>query len=101
MFSSKNQRGRLQLVPNGSTKQWYILMGGCISRRVSPLLHFFLPLLPQDTCLVEVQQVQQVVKFAVLFSLRELDVVLLETVQGQLGLVVHVDLHRLWHPNPK
>lgn len=45
--------------------------------------------------LVELQNVQQIEKFPVLLVVLQLDVVLLQAVQGQLGLVVHKDLHGL------
>jgi len=47
--------------------------------------------------LIEVQSVQQIVQLPVLLLLLEHDVVLDESVQRQLGLVVHVDLHRVPH----
>mmetsp|Transcript_21625 Transcript_21625/g.37103 ORF Transcript_21625/g.37103 Transcript_21625/m.37103 type:complete len:220 (-) Transcript_21625:1322-1981(-) len=49
----------------------------------------------EDHHLVEFQRVEQVVELAVLLGLAQLDVVLLQPVQGELGVVVHVDLHRL------
>ncbi len=45
--------------------------------------------------LVKLQDVQKLEQLSVLLRVLELDVVLLEAVQGQLGLVVDVDLHRL------
>lgn len=45
--------------------------------------------------LVELQRVKQIVQLSVLGGLLQLDVVLLQTVQSKLGLVVHVDLKRL------
>lgn len=53
--------------------------------------------LDEDDDLVELQLVEQVVELAVLLGLAKLDVVLLETVEGELGLVVHVDLQRVTH----
>ena len=47
------------------------------------------------THLVELQNVEQLEEFAVLLVVLQLDVVLLEAVKGQLGLIVDVDLHRL------
>ena len=51
--------------------------------------------LDKDDDLVEVKRVKQAEELAVLLLVQEVDVVLLETVQGQLGLVVNVDLHGL------
>lgn len=48
------------------------------------------------THLVELERVKQLVQLPVLLLLLELDVVLLQTVQRQLGLVVDVDLQRLY-----
>jgi hypothetical protein len=45
--------------------------------------------------LVKLQNVQKLEQLPVLLRVLELDVVLLEAVQGQLGLVVDVDFHRL------
>ena len=53
--------------------------------------------LDEDDDLVELKLVQQFIEFAVLFCLAELDVVLLQTVQGELGLAVDVDLQRILH----
>lgn len=47
------------------------------------------------TDLVELEVVEQVVELSVLLLLLELEEVLLQTVQGELGLVVDVDLERL------
>merc|ERR1711865_1091858 len=47
--------------------------------------------------LVELQGIEQVVQLAVLLLFCELDVVLEETVQCQLGLLVHRDLVRILH----
>jgi hypothetical protein len=49
----------------------------------------------EDDDLVEDEGVQQVVQLAVLLVLGQLDEVLLEAVEGQLGLVVDNDLKRL------
>ena len=51
----------------------------------------------KDDDLVELQAVEKIVQFAVLLTLIELDVELLQAVQGQLLLVVHVDLERILH----
>jgi len=48
-----------------------------------------------ETHLVELEAVQQIVELSVLLALGELDKVLLKTVEGQLGLVVDVNLERL------
>jgi hypothetical protein len=53
--------------------------------------------LDKDNDLVELQLVEQLVELAVLLLLLKLNVVLLKTVQGELGLVVHVDLERRLH----
>lgn len=53
--------------------------------------------LNEDDDLVELELIEQVVELAVLLGLAELDVVLLETVEGELGLVVDVDLQRVTH----
>ena len=45
--------------------------------------------------LVELQVVEEVIELPVLFLLLQLEIILLKTVKGQLGLVVHVDLKRL------
>ena len=49
----------------------------------------------KETHLVELEAVQQVIELAVLLALGELDKVLLKTVEGQLGLVVDVNLEGL------
>lgn len=49
-----------------------------------------------ETYLIELKRVEQVVELSVLGSFSELDVVLLKTVQGQLGLVINVDLEGLF-----
>lgn len=51
----------------------------------------------EDDDLVEFQRVQQVRQLSVLFLLLQLDVVLLQTMQGQLGFVVNVDLQWVLH----
>ena len=51
--------------------------------------------LDEDTDLIELQGVEQIVQFAVLCCLLQLDVVLLQTVQGKLSLVINVDFQRL------
>ena len=48
--------------------------------------------LDEDDHLIVVKLIKDVVQSAILLLLAELDVVLLETVQGKLGLVVDVDL---------
>ena len=51
--------------------------------------------LDEDDDLVELERVEQVKELSVLLVLLDLDVVLLEAVQGQLGLVVDEDFHGL------
>lgn len=46
--------------------------------------------------LVEFELVEQVVELAVFGGLLELDVVLLQTMKGELGLVIDVDFQRLF-----
>lgn len=53
--------------------------------------------LNEDDDLVELKVVKEVVQLAVLLLLAELDVVLLQTVEGELGVVVDVDLKRVTH----
>lgn len=53
--------------------------------------------LDEDDDLVELQVVQQVVQLAVLLLLAQLDVVLLQTVKSELGVIVDVDLERVSH----
>ena len=47
--------------------------------------------------LVELQNVEQFKQLPVFLGVLELHVMLLEAVQGQLGLVVNVNLHRVLH----
>lgn len=51
--------------------------------------------LDEDADLVELERVEEVVQLAVLGRLLQADVVLLQSVQGELLLVVDVDLERL------
>ena len=51
----------------------------------------------KDDDLVEFESVEQLIQLAILLSLAQLDVVLLQTVEGELGLVVDVDLERVLH----
>lgn len=53
--------------------------------------------LDEDNDLVELKVVQKLVQLAVLLLLAELDVVLLQTVEGELGVVINVDLQRVTH----
>lgn len=53
--------------------------------------------LDEDDDLVEFQLVEEVVELAVLLGLAKLDVVLLETVESELGLVINVNLQRITH----
>lgn len=50
---------------------------------------------PAILYLVELQSVHEIKELPVLLLVLEFDVVLLETVECQLGLVVHIHLHRL------
>jgi len=47
----------------------------------------------EDDDLVELEDVEEIVELAVLLGLGELNVVLLESVKGQLGVIVDVNLH--------
>ena len=51
--------------------------------------------LDKNDALVELEGVEEVDELAVLLLLLKLDVVLLQTVEGELGAVVDVDLQRL------
>merc|ERR1719237_716083 len=51
----------------------------------------------EDNHLVELEGVEELEELPVLLRVLELDVVLLQPVQRQLGLVVHVHLHRILH----
>ena len=51
----------------------------------------------EDDDLVELQLIKEVVELPVLLTLVKLHVVLLQTVKGQLLLVVNVDLERVLH----
>jgi hypothetical protein len=51
--------------------------------------------LDEDNDLVEFERVEQIEKLSVLLVLLDLDIVLLETVEGQLGFVVDEDFHGL------
>lgn len=53
--------------------------------------------LDKDNNLIELQAIEKLVELAVLLRFTQLDVVLLETVQRQLGVIVHVDLERVPH----
>lgn len=53
--------------------------------------------LHEDDDLVELERVEQVVQLPVLLAFGELDVVLLQAVQGKLRLVIDVDLERVPH----
>lgn len=55
--------------------------------------------LDKDADLVEFEIVQQVVELPVLLPLLELEVELLKTVEGQLGLIIDVNFKRLQHIN--
>jgi hypothetical protein len=51
----------------------------------------------EDDDLVELERIEEVIQLAVLLALIELDVVLLKTVEGQLLLIIHIDLERVLH----
>ena len=53
--------------------------------------------LDEDYDLVELKFIEQLIKLAVLLLLIKLDVVLLETVEGKLGLVIDVDFEWVLH----
>lgn len=53
--------------------------------------------LDKDADLVELKGIQEVVELAVLLGLGDSDVVLLETVEGELGLVIDVNLEGVLH----
>lgn len=53
--------------------------------------------LDEDDDLVELHLVEELVELAVLLLLIELDVVLLETVKGELGIIIDVDLKWVLH----
>ncbi len=48
--------------------------------------------------LIELQHIQEVKELPVLLVVLQLDVVLLEAVKRQLGLVIHKNFHRLGQP---
>lgn len=53
--------------------------------------------LDKDDDLVELELIQQLIKLAVLLTLLERDIVLLKTVEGELGVLVDVMLRRVLH----
>ena len=53
--------------------------------------------LDEDHDLVELEDVEQLEQFPVLLGVFELDIVLLQTVQSQLGLVINVNLRGNWN----
>lgn len=53
--------------------------------------------LDEDDDLVKLEAVQEFVQLAVLLRLTELNVILLETVESEFGVVIHVDLERVPH----
>ena len=50
----------------------------------------------EDDDLVEVERVEQIIELAILLVFRQLDVVLLEAVERELG-IIHIDLHGVLH----
>lgn len=53
--------------------------------------------LDEDDDLVKLQRVKKVVQLSVLLAFAELDVVLLQTVESKLSIIVHVNLKRVLH----
>ena len=53
--------------------------------------------LHKDDDLVELEVVEQVIQLPVLLTLAQLDVILLQAMKGELGLVIDVDLKRILH----
>ena len=51
--------------------------------------------LDKDDHLVEFEYIQKFEKFAIFFRILEFEVVLLQTMKCQLGLIVDIDFHRL------
>lgn len=49
-----------------------------------------------ETYLVELQRIQEIVQFSILLSLLQFEIVLLQPMKGQLRLVIDVNLQRLW-----
>jgi hypothetical protein len=52
--------------------------------------------LDKNDHLVEIQGVKEVVEFTILLVFVEHDVMLDQTMEGELGFIVHVDLHCLY-----
>lgn len=63
------------------------------------LVQFCCPcdVLDKDDDLIELKSIQQVVELPILFPFGELAVVLLETVESKLGLIVNVDFQWALH----
>ena len=53
--------------------------------------------LNKDDDLVKLEAVQQLVELTVLLRFAEFDVVLLETVQSELGVIIDIDFQRVSH----
>ena len=53
--------------------------------------------LDEDDNLVELEFIEQLVEFAILLLFVELDVVLLQTVESKLGLIINVNFERVLH----
>jgi len=53
---------------------------------------------PNNYYLVELQNVKQLEKLLVLFIFLQLDIMLLQAVKGQLGLIIDIHFHRLKNP---
>lgn len=85
MFLRKRQKSvSLPRVTLGLHRLWGLL---CVSCWTLEILY-----------LIELQHVQEVKELPVLLVVLQLDVVLLEAVKHQLGLVVHKNSHRLGQP---
>ena len=53
--------------------------------------------LDENDDLIELEGIEQVVELSVLLALVESDGVLLQTVQGKLGLIINIDFHGISH----
>lgn len=53
--------------------------------------------LDEDDNLIEFESIEQVVQLPILLAFTKFEIILLKTVQSELGFVVHVDLHGVSH----
>ena len=53
--------------------------------------------LDEDNDLIELERIQEFVEFPVFFSLTQLDVILLQSMQGKFGLTIDEDHSRMLH----